>query len=134
MFDEERGIVRLEQQIAAPPAKVWEALTTPELHAKWWAAGDISAEPGHRFELDMGRFGRQPCQILEAAERRKLAYSFGPSWTLAWELEENDGGTRLVLEHSGFDLEDPQGRLAFTAMGAGWRDEVLPRLATLVED
>lgn len=134
MFDEERGIVRLEQRIPAPPAKVWEALTTPGLHAKWWAAGDISAEPGHRFELDMGRFGQQPCEILEAVEHRKLRYSFGPSWTLAWELEENDGGTRLVLEHSGFDLQDPQGRFAFTAMGAGWRDEVLPRLARLVED
>jgi hypothetical protein len=42
-------------------------------------------------------------------------------------------GTRLFLDHSGFDLDNPQHRFAFDNMGPGWRDQVLPRLATLLE-
>jgi hypothetical protein len=39
----ERGVIRLSQFIDHPPAKVWKALTDPETHAKWWAAGDVKA-------------------------------------------------------------------------------------------
>jgi uncharacterized protein YndB with AHSA1/START domain len=48
------GVIRLSQFINHPPAKVWRALTDPELHARWWAAGDVKAVVGHQFTLDMG--------------------------------------------------------------------------------
>lgn len=38
-------------------------------------------------------------------------------------------GTRLFLEHAGFDLDDPRHRKAFTNMSRGWAGTVLPRLA-----
>jgi uncharacterized protein YndB with AHSA1/START domain len=37
----ERGVIRLEHVYASKPAAVWRALTDPELHARWWAAGDV---------------------------------------------------------------------------------------------
>jgi uncharacterized protein YndB with AHSA1/START domain len=43
-------------------------------------------------------------------------------------------GTRLLLEHSGFDLDDKRQRGAIDRMGPGWRDEVLPGLAKLLAD
>lgn len=43
-------------------------------------------------------------------------------------------GTRLFLDHSGFDLNDERARNAFDRMGRGWRDEILPRLAQLVAE
>jgi hypothetical protein len=55
----ERGVIRLSQFINHPPAKVWKALTDPEIHAKWWAAGDVKAVVGHRFTLDKGPWGQQ---------------------------------------------------------------------------
>jgi uncharacterized protein YndB with AHSA1/START domain len=38
-------------------------------------------------------------------------------------------GTRVFLEHSGFDLNDKRMADAHERMGTGWRDVVLPRLA-----
>ncbi|HEV3385768.1 MAG TPA: SRPBCC domain-containing protein, partial [Gemmata sp.] len=60
----EPGVIRLSQFIDHPPAKVWQALTDPRLHAKWWAAGDVKAVVGHRFTLDMGKWGQQPCEVI----------------------------------------------------------------------
>jgi uncharacterized protein YndB with AHSA1/START domain len=70
----ERGVIRLSQFINHPPEKVWKALTDPELHAKWWAAGDVKAVVGHRFTLDMGQWGQQPCEVLAVEPGRLLSY------------------------------------------------------------
>ena len=40
--------------------------------------------------------------------------------TLTWRLEPEGDGTRLWLEHSGFDLASPLGKSAFEGMGTGW--------------
>ncbi|MBZ0211439.1 MAG: SRPBCC domain-containing protein [Hyphomicrobium sp.] len=58
------NVIELEHRYAHPPAAVWKALTTPELHALWWAAGDVRPIVGHKFELDMGRWDKQPCDVL----------------------------------------------------------------------
>lgn len=50
-----------------------------------------------------------------------------------WILVAEGSGRRVLLEHSGFDLDRPADRFAFEQMGPGWRDDVLPRLAVLVE-
>jgi len=54
----EKGIIRLSKLINHSPAQVWKALTDPEIHTKWWAAGDVKATVGHRFTLDMGSWGK----------------------------------------------------------------------------
>lgn len=61
-------------------------------------------------------------------------YRFTEQWTLAWRLVPEGTGTRLFLDHSGFDLDDPRARTAFDRMGPGWRDTVLPRLGALASD
>ena len=38
----EPGVIRCDQFLSHPPARVWQALTDPELHAKWWAAGELA--------------------------------------------------------------------------------------------
>lgn len=124
--------ISVDQFIAAPPAKVWRALTDPELHARWWAAGNIAATVGHRFELQMPGWGAIACEVLEAEPNLRFVYTFNGDWTLTWRLVAEGDGTRLFLDHSGFDLNDKRGREAFKRMGPGWRDEVLPRLAGLV--
>ncbi|HEY8525527.1 MAG TPA: SRPBCC domain-containing protein [Acidimicrobiales bacterium] len=122
--------LHVDQFLPHPPAKVWRALTEPELLARWWAAGDIAPAVGHRFELDMGPWGKQPCEVLAVEPERLIAYTFGTDgWTLTWRLEPEGTGTRLFLEHAGFDLDQPMHRNVFDTMGPGWRDEVLPELA-----
>ena len=125
------GTISVDQFIAAPPAAVWRALTHPDLHAKWWAPGDIAAEVGHEFHLEMPGFGSIPCKVLESEPPERFVYTFNGDWTLTWRLVPEGGGTRLLLDHSGFDLDDKRQRDACERMGPGWRDTVLPRLADL---
>ncbi|MBI1246788.1 SRPBCC domain-containing protein [bacterium] len=132
----EPGVIQLSQFIAHPPAKVWKALTDPELHAKWWAAGDVQPIVGHQFELDMGKWGKQPCEVLEVEPLRLLKYSFAPGTmktTITWRLEPEGEGTRLQLEHSGFDLNSPLAHQAFDGMRQGW-PTVLGRIEQAIAD
>ncbi|MFC9358058.1 SRPBCC domain-containing protein [Rhodococcus sp. NPDC057014] len=129
MTDRTTTRISVDQFIAAPPAKVWRALTEPDLLARWWAAGDIAATVGHRFHLDMPGWGAVPCEVVEVELERRFVYTFTENWTLVWRLVPEGAGTRLFLDHSGFDLDDKRSRHAFERMGPGWRDTVLPRLA-----
>ena len=53
---------------------------------------------------------------------------------VTWRLVPEGRGTRLLLEHTGFDLQQKRGRDALDRMGPGWRDVVLPRLAEVAAD
>lgn len=124
--------VKVDQFIAAAPAQVWSAITTPEGLARWWVPGNIQPSAGHEFELEMPGWGNIPCKVLGVEPGHRFDYTFA-NWTLRWTVVPEGEGTRLILEHEGFDLSDPQHRFAFENMGPGWRDEVLPRLATDLE-
>ena len=129
--DTDTAKIAVDQFIAAPPDKVWRSLTEPELLARWWAAGDIAPVVGHRFHLDMREWGSIPCEVTVADPPSRFVYTFKDTWTIDWRLAPEGTGTRLFLEHSGFDLDDPQDRFALENMGPGWRDLVVPRLAEL---
>ncbi|WP_256094482.1 SRPBCC family protein [Paraburkholderia nodosa] len=80
--------------------------------------------------LDMGPWGLQPCEVVAVEHERLLCYSFAPgtlNTTVTWRLEPEGSGTRLSLEHKGFDLDSPLGKAAFQGMGKGW-PEVIQRL------
>ncbi|MGB3444736.1 MAG: SRPBCC domain-containing protein [Actinophytocola sp.] len=124
--------IHVDQFLAQPPAKVWRMLTEPDRLASWWAPGDIRPEVGHSFTLDMRGWGVQSCTVTEVDEERLLSYTFGEGdmdWTITWRLVAEGAGTRLFLEHGGFDLDDPRQQSAFTNMPRGWAGSVLPRLA-----
>jgi uncharacterized protein YndB with AHSA1/START domain len=125
--------VTVDQFVAATPEKVWRAITEPEHLARWWAPGDVKPLVGHTFTLAMPGFGDVPCVVTEVVEHERFVYTFNGDWTLTWTLVAEGRGTRLLLHHDGFDLDDKRQRGAFDRMGPGWRDEVLPRLAAAVE-
>ena len=117
------GVIQLDHVYAHPPAAIWRALTDPELHARWWAAGDVRPVLGHRFELDMGKWGKQPCEVIAVEPERLLSYRFATgtlNTTITWKLAPAGTGTRLTLIHDGFDLDSPLGKQALEGMGAGW--------------
>jgi len=129
------GEIRLERVYTQAPGKVWQALTVPEMVARWWAPGDIRAEVGHRFEMDMGQWGKQPCEVLEVEAERRFSYRFAEptlNTIITWELTPEGGGTRLTLIHQGFDLESPVGRSAYEGMKPGWPG-ILERIATVLD-
>jgi uncharacterized protein YndB with AHSA1/START domain len=63
------------------------------------------------------------------------SYSFAPGTldsTITWRLSPESSGTRLYLEHAGFDLESPLGKMAYEGMGGGW-PAVLERIAPALD-
>ncbi|MEJ7603082.1 MAG: SRPBCC domain-containing protein [Kofleriaceae bacterium] len=117
------GTIRIEHVYKQPPDQVWRALTVPELVAKWWAAGDIRAEVGHRFDMDMGPWGQQPCEVIAVEPERLFSYRFAQptlDTVVTFALAPEGTGTRLTLTHEGFDLESPMARRAFEGMRPGW--------------
>lgn len=128
------GIIEVEHYFPHAPAAVWKALTDPGLHARWWAAGDVRPVVGHRFDLDMGRWGKQPCEVVQAEPGRLLKYRFGTGTLdtfITWTLAAEGAGTRLKLVHEGFDLDSPLGKMAFEGMGEGW-PKVIANLGTVL--
>jgi uncharacterized protein YndB with AHSA1/START domain len=129
------AVIELEHYYAHPLSAVWKALTDPELHALWWAAGNVQAVVGHRFELDMGQWGKQPCEVIEVEHERLLRYRFAAGTLdtiITWQLLPEGPGTRLKLTHEGFNLDSPIGRKALEGMKPGW-PTVLMRLKALLE-
>lgn len=125
------GVIQLHHFYSHPPAAVWKALTDPALHARWWAAGDIRPIVGHTFELDMGEWGKQPCEVLEVEPERLLKYRFAASTldtVITWRLVPQGAGTRLEFTQEGFDLDSPLGRKALEGMKPGW-----PKLLAKIE-
>jgi uncharacterized protein YndB with AHSA1/START domain len=128
------GKIELEHFYAQSPDMVWQALTDPNLLARWWAPGDVRDLVGHRFDLDMGSFGKQQCEVLEVEPEKLFKYKFGIGsldTTITWKLTPENGGTRLQLTHDRFDMQSPMGRQASEGMRAGWPN-VLARLESVL--
>jgi len=129
-----RDAIHVEQFYAHPPSAVWRALTDPDLLARWWAAGDIRAVVGHSFDLDMGQWGKQPCEVVAVQPERLLRFRFATGvldTIITWELLQEGLGTRLKLTHEGFNLDSPMGRTALEGMKPGW-PKVLARLGSVL--
>jgi len=111
-----------EIQIAAPPERVFHALTDPQQVVQWWGgqgagatfrctefAADLRVggnwrsvgvtSEGHRFEI--------AGQYLEVDPPRLLVQTWVSSWTgdiqttVRWESEPTSQGTLLRIRHSG---------------------------------
>jgi uncharacterized protein YndB with AHSA1/START domain len=124
-----------------PAAKVWRALTEPELLARWLMNTDMRAEVGQSFTFTMEPTawwdGVVHCEVLELEPLKRLSYTWrsGPESSpldtvVTWTLTPTAKGTRLSLEHSGFV---PSNKFAFAGADAGWQRNVGERLKEVLE-
>lgn len=132
--------------IEAPRARVWKALTDPEVMAQWF--GDsvefASLEPGATGSIDWDGYGTFPIEITEVAPDD----SFGFRWSGIPAVELNEysthvrftlsdavTGTDVTVVESGFDTL-PGGtryrRARLEQNREGW-DVELDELAMLLE-
>jgi uncharacterized protein YndB with AHSA1/START domain len=120
-----------------PPEMVWEYLTNAELMAQWLMKNDFQPIVGHEFQfrtnpipsLDID--GIMYCTVLEIIPFKKLSYSWkaGPGGgkitldtVVVWELQSNEKGTDLLLEHSGFS--EIENLSIYNGMTDGWLKNV----------
>jgi uncharacterized protein YndB with AHSA1/START domain len=96
---------------------LWQALTEPELVARWTVTGrggrpvGFSPVVGNRFQLVgrpvLGWRGVVDCEVLEVEEPRLLRYTWqgeegGKVTVVTFRVEPQPDGTRLIFEHTGF--------------------------------
>lgn len=126
--------------IAAPPEKVWEALTKPDISEKYWFGYRVGAEgKAGDYMTATSPAGtlahRDP--IIESDPPRRLVYAWKPlSKDLAeerpsrvtFELAPFKGQTRLTMIHDEFD----NGSKIFGMISKGW-PAILSSLKTFLE-
>ncbi|MFJ4470193.1 SRPBCC domain-containing protein [Streptomyces sp. NPDC089424] len=146
--DDDLTAIRVDQFFPHPPAKVWRALTDPELLAQWQMPGseDFRLEVGHRYRMtsvprpNTGFSGVVEVSVLGYEAERMLrvrwadaARAGAADWTITWTLEQEGRGTRLFLVHEGFDPDDPAQSMARRIMDGGWRSHVMRALGQTLE-
>src|SRR5262245_6287476 len=112
------GLILASVEIAAPPERVFRALTSKEI-VDWWVrtgvfnttewTGDVRV--GGRWRAS-GTVRGQPYvlegEYLEVDPPHKLVHTWhragtpGAPTTVTYLLERLDGGTRITLRHAGF--------------------------------
>jgi uncharacterized protein YndB with AHSA1/START domain len=118
-----------EMHIAAPPERVFQALTDPRQLRVWWdneacplEVFEMDARPGGRWKfatkqstISVNGVSKFACggEILECDPPRLLAYTWVANWhddkarktVVRWKLSPQDGGTLVKVTHSGLAQE-----------------------------
>lgn len=132
-----KRIAIVEREMAAPPEKLWRALTQPHLIEEWLMKNDFKPVAGHKFNLS-----RQPspdvnvvidCEVLTVEPNRTLSYrwsAYGTDTVVTFTLTPTGSGTMLRVEQDGFG---PDQKAAYKGAMASWPhflaalDELLKR-------
>lgn len=120
-----RGNIRHETEIDAPASRVFDVLTNPDEINRWIATdAKVSLELGGEYNYGWLYEGTDvgAAKIIDLIPDRRISAQtpdFGeeyPPSVITWELEENNGKTRVIFTHSGFaDDKDNSG------IYSGWR-------------
>lgn len=139
--------LRIRWFFAYPVEEVWECLTDPRLVNTWLMKNDFKPEVGHHFRFHskpipkMGWDGIVYCQVLEVVPPQRLVYSWkggprpgvtGLDTLLTWTLTPVEGGTEMVLEHTGF--RGLKNMIASIFMENGWKKGVARRFEQLLNE
>jgi uncharacterized protein YndB with AHSA1/START domain len=134
--------IQRELVILQPREQVWRALTESATLAEWMFPNDIEPRVGHHFTFQVppnpkvnfdGMVVR--CEVLECDPPSRLAFSWSAGGLadtqVSFRLEPDGQGTRVLFEHSGFDVTQSFGNQAFKGAEFGWA-KMLGHLATVV--
>jgi len=114
-----------EIEIAAPPERVFQAITTGDELMRWWISPTCDLEmwkidprPGGRWQFKTGKSTQvingvdtyeAHGEILEYSPPRMLVYTWIANWNdqpsqttvVSWVLTATKGGTHVKVTHSG---------------------------------
>jgi uncharacterized protein YndB with AHSA1/START domain len=136
--------IRIERFYAYPPERVFRALTDPAAMGDWLMKNDFQPRVGHKFEFrskPQGKWnGITHCEVIELDAPRRVAYTWSGDNTdgtkalaktvVRWTLTPENNGTRLLLEHTGFE---GFGEIMVSfILGAGWKRMMKTRLPAAV--
>ena len=127
--------LKLERLLPGPIERVWNYLTDSDLRRQWLASGGMELEAGAPFELTWHNdeltdppgekpegFGSEhsmESRIVEVDPPRKLAFSWGNSGDVSFELEPQGDKVLLTLIHRRLP-----NREMLVKVAAGWHAHV----------
>jgi uncharacterized protein YndB with AHSA1/START domain len=140
--------IRREMLIPQPREQVWQAITDSTTLAEWMFPNDFEPRVGHHFTFRVPGNPKMNfdgltvrCEVLECEPPAgdvggQLAFSWSAGGAVEntrvnFRLEPDGDGTRLLFEHSGFDLSHPFGEQAFKGAEFGWA-KMLKQLSAVV--
>lgn len=133
--------VEIGSFLAHSPERVWRMLTEPDLIARWlMPATGFAAEVGTHFvfTLPAPYAGEVACEILECRPLERLTVTWvdlrlarPARWVVAWVVEPEGRGSRLMLTHSGFNIKDRREKMARNALDRNWRSCLIRLRAVL---
>jgi uncharacterized protein YndB with AHSA1/START domain len=98
---------RFETDIAATPAAIIDALTDPDVFARWFGARiEIEPHVGGRWTMGSLEENPNPAKII-ALDEGHFALDFQEGMVASWELKGSEGRTHLTFVQSGFDAGNP---------------------------
>ncbi len=146
----DQDAIQGEVHIAAPPERVFQALTDPRQVMQWWGQkggyhhtgwrGDV--RPGGEWRSDgVSDTDGKPFHVggeyVEVDPPRLLSYTWVASWSGAvqtlvrWELEAVAGGTLVRIRHSGFRVAQAQNHYQGWVRVVGWMQAFVERGETV---
>jgi uncharacterized protein YndB with AHSA1/START domain len=139
--------IRIVRDYPHPPAKVWRAVTDPDLVPLWTATGQggrpvgFAPVPGTRFQLVAkpvpGWRGTVYCEVLEVREPSLLRFSWageegGRPTCVSYRIEPHGSGTRFTYDHTGFT--GPGGFFMAMLLGSVRRKMLTAGLPAVLDD
>lgn len=116
----DQDVVVAEVHVAAPPERVFAAITDPRQLAQWWGKADTyritkwqsERRAGGKWRSDGEAVDGTPFHVsgeyLEFVPPTLLVHTWVASWsgdlktTVRWDLKSDNGGTQVTIHHSGF--------------------------------
>jgi uncharacterized protein YndB with AHSA1/START domain len=122
--------------------QVWRALTDSAALAEWMYPNDFEPRVGHHFTF---RVPAKPkvgfdgiivhCEVIECEPPSRLVFSWSAGGLIgtrvSFRLEPDGQETRILFEHSGFDVSQPWGDQALRGAKSGWA-KMLEQLPVVV--
>ena len=131
------------------PEAIWATLVRPDLMARWLKMTPIGFEPvvGTQFTYQTSAAGAWDgtirCKVVDVVPHQRLSYRWRGGHAdnvgygslldtlVTMTLEPTEGGTRLRVVHSGFEL--PRNETAYRNMSGGWTG-VIARIRDLASE
>ncbi len=151
--DIERGVILARVEIAAPPERVFRALTSADEITRWW--GSCETYKTEKWASDFRVGGAWKAEghgvdgmafsvsgvFLEIVPPHKVVQTWKPDWdgghetTLTYHLVATDAGTRLTIRHEGFigRAQSCEQHTAGWETVLGWLAQYLQRSAVMSE-
>lgn len=116
--------LELEEFYPHPVATVWQALTDPAAIAQWLMPCDFQPVPGHRFVIRGNATenwrGFTRCQVLTVDAPSLMEWLWESAdieepTRVSFRLQAVEGGTRLLLHHTGTTLTED-----IESLSEGW--------------